>query len=294
MRGACAVAAMLASFATRVQTQSLTVRDGAGQLVTLRAPAMRIASVVPSATDLLVALGARDQLVARTRYDTARAVRGAVDVGGGLDPDLERLLSARPALLVAWRSQASVPWLARVRERGVAIYLVDTRDTATFLASVEALGTLAGRRAEATRARDAYRAALAPFVARQRAAGATRTGLYIVGTDGVFIAGPPSFVAQGLALAGLRSPLAGITQDFPAISLEQVIASDPDVLVLPWRRGAPRLAELRSMAGWRGLRAVREGRVLEVDGDAWSRPGLHFPQLVRSLASAVDSLSRPR
>lgn len=281
-----------ALFATGLAAQGVTVRDGAGRPVRLAAPAQRIASVVPSATDLLVALGARGQLVARTRYDTARVVRAVTDVGGGLDPDLERLVAARPQLVIAWVSQANASWLARIEERGIATYLVDTRDTTTFLHALEGLGALSGRGEAARRARDGFRTALA--MARRPVAGTPLTGIYIVGVDGVYVAGATSFIAQGLAIAGLASPLTDVRGDFPVISLESLLRRDPDVLVLPRPRSGTQLATLRAKPGWRDLRAVREGRIIEVPGEPWVRPGLHFPSLVQALRTRVDSVRSSR
>ena len=291
--------ALLAPLACAAHTralaaQAVAARDGEGRTVVLPAPARRIASVVPSVTDLLVALGARAQVVARTRYDTSAALRGAIDVGGGLDPDLERLFAARPDLVVAWRSQRVAPWLATVQRRGIPVFLVDTRDTTTFLATLDGLGTLAGRAREATRARAVFRREVAA-VATRPATGAPLTGLYVVGADGVWIAGASSFVAQGLAIAGLRTPVPDVTGDFPAVSLEVLVTRDPDVLVIGRRRvPGEALATLRAKPGWSALRAVRLGRVLEVDGEAWVRPGVHFPGLVAGLRSRVDSLRAVR
>jgi iron complex transport system substrate-binding protein len=284
--------ALASVLATALAAQRITVRDGAGRPVTLEAPARRIASVVPSATDLLVQLGARGQLVARTRYDTAQALRAVTDVGGGLDPDLERLVAARPQLVIGMVSQANATWLARIAERGVATYLVDTRDTATFLRTLDGLGALSGRATEARRERDRFRAALA--AARRPVTGAPLTGVYIVGVEGVYVAGPTSFIAQGLAIAGLATPIAEVRGDFPVISLETLVRRDPDVLVLPRPRTGTQLDALRAKPGWRDLRAVRQGRVLEVPGEPWIRPGLHFPVLVQALRAQVDSVRMGR
>ena len=94
--------------------QQVTVRDGAGTPVTLKAPARRVAALMSSAVDIMIAMGAADRLVARTRYDTSNTVARAANVGGGIDPSVEVLLSSRPDLLIAWKGSASRRrWRAR-------------------------------------------------------------------------------------------------------------------------------------------------------------------------------------
>ena len=74
-----AVSFLALSCALSLHAQAITVRDGAGQNVTLPAPARRIASLMSSAVDIVVALGGAERIAARTRYDTASAVSGAVN-----------------------------------------------------------------------------------------------------------------------------------------------------------------------------------------------------------------------
>lgn len=287
LRAVVALTGLMA--ATLLPAQApIRVRDGSGAVITLAAPARRIASTVSSGVDFLIVLGVADRVVARTRYDTATAVRGAVELGGGLDPSIEALLAARPDLLLAWRGQATAPFVARARSVGVPVFLVETNDTTAMYATMDALGQLTGTTARAQAAMRSLRTQLAAV----HAATAARrtTGVYVVSRTPLIIAGAGSFIADLLGVAGLRSPFGEVKGAFPQLSLEALLARQPEVLVLPSRPdGGSRLAELRATRGWRELRAVQQGRVLEVDGEWWGRPGVHVGALVQQLA---DSLRR--
>ena len=282
--------ALLASSA--LSAQRVTVRDGAGLTVTLKAPARRVASLMSSTIDIMVALGAADRVAARTRYDTATAVAKAIDVGGGIDPSIEALLSARPDLFIAWNGQRNAPVVNRMRAVGVPVYLVETKDTAAMFATIRDLGTLLGLAPRATAAASALRSELRSV--GQRAASAPRpTAVYVISRAPVIISAAKSYMAELISVAGADNPFSDVPGEFPTLSLEAFLARDPDVIITGRRDdGTRQLDRLRDTPGWRDLRAVRNGAVVEVDGEQWGRPTLRTGALVRDLAARLRELPR--
>ena len=266
--------------------QTITVRDGTGQIVTIAAPARRVASLVSSSIDILVALGAADRVAARTRYDTATAVAKAINVGGGVDPSIEMLLSARPDLFIAWNGQRNAAVVNRMRAVGVPVYLVETKDSTALFATVRDLGTLLGLAPRATAAANALRVELRavqqPVPKRRRP-----TAVYVISQSPVIIAAARSYMAELISVAGADNPFADVQGEFPTLSLEAFLARDPDVIIAGRRAGMSQLARLRDTPGWRDLRAVKNGAVIEVDGTAWGRPTLYVGALVRDLATSL-------
>jgi iron complex transport system substrate-binding protein len=276
---------------TTLEAQVITVRDGAGLQVTVKAPAMRVASLMSSTVDIIVALGAADRITARTRYDTASVVARAVNVGGGLDPSIETLLASRPDLFIVWKGQATSAVVNRMRAVGVPVYLVETRDTTALFATVRDMGALLGLAPRATAAANTLRAELR---AVQRAtAGLPRpSAVFLISRSPVIIAASKSFMAELVGVAGATNPFSDLPGDFPTLSLESFLARDPDVLIVGRRDdGGAQLARLRDTPGWRDLRAVKRGAVIEVDGEQWGRPTLHVGALVRELSAALQRLA---
>lgn len=278
--------------------QAATVRDGAGLTVTVKAPATRVASLMGSAIDIIVALGAADRVAARTRYDTASAVAKAINVGGGVDPSIETLLSARPDLFVAWNGQRNAPVVNRMRAAGVPVYLVETKDTTGLFATVRDLGALLGMAPRAAAASAALRAELRA-VQQVRPKGPRPKAVYVISQSPVIISASKSYMAELIGVAGADNPFADVQGEFPTLSLEAFLARDPDVIITGRREGGVSpLARMRETPGWRDLRAVKNGAVIEVDGMAWGRPNLHVGGLVRDLATALQriptSAIRPR
>jgi iron complex transport system substrate-binding protein len=100
-------------------------------------------------------------------------------------------------------------------------------------------------------------------------------------------AGPDTFVAQILDIAGGRLPFPELAERWPEVSLEAVVERQPDVLVVPVSPGADPLALLAGRPGWRDLQAVRRGRVKAVDADLFSRPGPRLAEAARQLQGAL-------
>lgn len=266
--------------------QTITVRDGTGQIVTIAAPARRVATLVSSSIDILVALGAADRVAARTRYDTATAVAKAINVGGGVDPSIEMLLSARPDLFIAWNGQRNAAVVNRMRAVGVPVYLVETKDSTALFATVRDLGTLLGLAPRATAAANALRVELRA-VQQQVPKRRRPTAVYVISQSPVIIAAARSYMAELISVAGADNPFADVQGEFPTLSLEAFLARDPDVIIAGRREGVSQLARLRDTPGWRDLRAVKNGAVIEVDGTAWGRPTLYVGALVRDLAASL-------
>jgi iron complex transport system substrate-binding protein len=268
------------------QRDSVTATDAAGRRVALAGPARRVVSLVPSATDIALALDARAQLAGRTRYDEGAEVAALPSVGGGLDPSIETLVALRPDLVVVWESGAGGTRGA-IDAAGLRTFSVAIEDTTDVLAAIGQLGHLLGRDAAARALADSVRAQL--DAVRRSVAGLPRPSvLYVAGTSPPMTAGPDTFAGQLLTLAGGRSVFDDVTQLWPTVAIEEVVRRQPDVVILPVAT-TPTVtaASLRGLPGWRELRAVREGRIVTVPVELLGRPGPDMGRAARVLRDAL-------
>ena len=265
--------------------------DDAGREVRLSQPARRIVSLLPATTETLVALGAGDRLVARTDYDNAPELQHLPSVGGGLDPSLEALLAHRPDLVIAWEAAGGTPLRHRLETLGIPVFGVRTQDTTDVLANVRRLGQLTGR----DRAADALAARIRAGLDSVRVSVEGRprpTVFYAVNLDPPMDAGPNTFIAQLIEVAGGRLAFSDAGTDSrrlsPQLSLEEIIRRQPEVVILPVE-GNPEaaLAALRG-PGWRELEAVQCGRVALVDAELLNRPGPRIAEAARALRDAIE------
>lgn len=266
----------------------IVVTDDGGHTVRLARPAARIVSLVPSATDVLLALGAETRLVGRTRYDTDPAVARVPSVGGGLDPSVEAILALRPDLVLSWETDRGAHVRAALEAAGVPVVGMWANDTGDVYTAVERIGRLTGRDSAAAALVAATRATLDSV--RRAAAGDRRAPevLYVVSTSPPMVAGPTLFAGQLVGVAGGRLAFAELAEPSPTVSIEAIVARDPDVVVLPVGEDPVRsLAQLRAMTGWRDLRAVREGRVVTVPALLTNRPGPRMGETARVLREGI-------
>ena len=81
---------------------------------------------------------------------------------------------------------------------------------------------------------------------------------YVVFNDPPMTAGPGTFIAQLIGVAGAESVFPDVRQPWPTVSMEEIVRRDPDVVVVP-RDVAPgaALAELRALLGEQRVKIVR-------------------------------------
>lgn len=278
--------------ASSLADSAVSVVDDAGRTVRLARPARRIVSLLPAGNEALLALGAGDRIVGRTRYDEMPELAGLPSVGGGLDPSLEALAALRPDLVLAWEPPGGSRVRARLEELGIAVLALETRDTAAIFRTIHNLGHLSGRGAAAdslarhVRARlDSVRASVPP--------GPRPRVLYVVSVDPPMLAGTDNFLAELIGVAG-GEPVgvsAGHKGHSPQVSREELLRIRPDVVVLPVGEDPTASVErLRAEPGWREMPAVREGRVVTVPADLMNRPGPEIGESARVLRDAIRSV----
>ncbi len=289
----CGVACSAGAPKTRsVHSMPVTVVDGDGDTVRLATLATRVVSLVPSATDLIGALGQPSPLVGRTRYDTAKAIQTVASVGGTEDPDLERLFALQPDLIIAWQGAKRAPIRRTIASHGIAVYAADTRDSAALYRTVHDLGALLGRDSTAAALASTLRAQIDSVHASVAGLG-TPSVLFVIWGDPPMTVGPHTFIAELIRIAGGRDAFDDATTDWPRVSMEQIVHRAPDVVVLSVGEDSARGAELlRHSPGWRTLPAVRTGHVAEVPADLTIRPGPLFGVAARTFRDAIHPEAR--
>lgn len=269
----------------------------AAAIAAAAAPA-RIISTAPSITEVLYALGLGSRVVGVTEYcrypaDAIRKPR----IGTFLEPDFERILALKPDLVLVIRNPVQVA--ERLRKLGVRAEEVKQDSIADVLASIGQVGGLTGRAAEARALRASIEAQIAAVKKRAAGRGKKRV-LFLVGRSpgtlqGLVGAGGGTFVDELMELAGGVNVLKGSPIQYPKVSLEQVMAADPDVILdmgdFAHGEGKPLEPESRVLALWAKyplLRAVRLKQVRQVGDDVFIRPGPRLGEAARAMSGMIE------
>lgn len=303
-RGAIAVYGSLAVFALtgceagrRASVATGAVVDDRGRLHDVTAPRTRIVSLIPAVTETLVAIGAADRLVARTRYDDAPEVAALPSVGGGIDPSLEFLAALAPELVVLWASGGSGARLEdRLDEVGVEWYGAALETVEDFRRHAGNLGRLVGL-AERADSMIAHMDEQLEGAAGSWAGGDPVKVVYVVQADPPMTVGPGTFLDSVLAAAGAVNAFGDLRGNWPLVSMEEVVRRDPDYVVVPVPGyGTPAAApdyrdpaaeRLAARPGWSAVPAVSAGRVISVDASLFGRPGPRMGEAALYLATRL-------
>ncbi len=268
--------------------------DATGTTVELAAPARRVVSLAPHATELLFAAGAGAGVVgvlapADWPPDAAKLPK----VGDASAVNLEAVLALKPDLIVAWPYLAAAQ-VQHLRSMGVPVYVSNPRTPLAIAEEIERLGTLTGQRETAVRAAATFRAKLAE--ARDRAAGtATIRVFYEIWDHPLYTVGGGHLISAAIEMCGGENVFATLPSPAPQVSVESVLAAAPEAIVAG-ADDALRPAWLDAWRVWRELPAVARDNLFVVDANLLHRSGPRFAegvdQICRVLAVARAKLPR--
>lgn len=268
----------------------IVLTDDAGVSAQLAHPAQRIISLIPSVTDGILALDAGSRLVGRSTTDRVPPGLDSLPiVGDGLTPSAEQVVAQRPELVILWAGDKRNDLRRQLEAAGIATLGLAVEDTADAIRSLTLLGRALGLEARADSVILAVRSTM-DSVARATANAPRPRVFYVVGAEPPLTVGPGTFIDQLLSMAGASNIFRDASTRWPSVSMEQVLARDPDVIILP-SDAAPGVADrLRALPGWRDLRALTTGCVLLVNADLANRPGPRMGEAAAAFARGLDSL----
>lgn len=256
------------------------LRDDWGVILPTGAPAARIVSLNPTTTEILFAIGAGDRVVGRSRWDRwPDSAQAVPEVGDAIRPSVERILAARPDLVLLYASGDNRDAAAALESAGLTVAALRVDRIDDFTRAVRLLGELTGRSAEAHAAADSLGRRL-EAVRAARPDSAPRPTVFVHVWDTPLMAiGGGSFQSELVAIAGGRNVYGDVAAPSVQVSFEDVLLRDPDIVL-----AAPVTARrLRADPRWQALRAVREGRVVAYDTTLLGRPSLHLGEAAESL-----------
>lgn len=206
----------------------MSFRDQVGRAVSLKPPARRIVSLVPSQTELLFDLGVGDRVVGVTRYcvEPARARERAETVGGTKRVHLDRVRALEPDLVLANREE-NTPEIVETLEAEAPVWVSDVRTLGDALAMIRSVGELVGRESEAREL-----AERAGSVVRETESDRHWRVAYPVWTDPWHVAAGDTFIDHMLARAGLLNVFGDLSR-YPHVDGELLSERRTEVLLLP-------------------------------------------------------------
>lgn len=257
----------------------------------------RIVSLVPNVTEVLFSIGAGDQVVGTSDFcNYPEEARQRMRVGGLLNPNIERIVSLRPTVVVLLNSQGDVG--AKVSRLKVPTLEVRSDSLDDVLGSIAAVGKLTGHTRQAADLTSSIEGHLR--VLRDSYAGQARVRtLIIVGRQpaslqNMFAAGPETYLHPLLEAAGGENAVPATKGAYCAITKEQIVQANPDVIIdtsLGEAGANPAVVDehKRAWAELGAVSAVRNGRVYYFSDPHLTIPGPRLGQTADEIARLLHS-----
>jgi iron complex transport system substrate-binding protein len=281
----CLAPALVFCLCSGLSRAEISCTDGTGREVRLAAPAKRVIPLYGAFSEMLAAMNMGHALIARTEADDALPPLASLpSVGTHMRPNPEIIAALRPDLVLAAQGRKEALQQAeQLRRLGLQVACFSLNSFEELFAALRTVGLLTGAQREAADLEASLRARLAAVA--ERVKNKTRPRVFFeVRYPNLLGAGRESIVSEIIARAG---GINVVETDARLVRLneEELLRLEPDVYVA--QRGPMNSAfiPLARRAHFAALKAVRGGRVLEVEERLFSRPGPDAIRAVEQLAS---------
>jgi iron complex transport system substrate-binding protein len=284
MKRLIAVLALILPMA--IPRAEIVLHDDRGRELALDAPAQRIVSLAPHLTELLFAAGAGSKLVGTVAYsDYPDQARDIPVVGNSASLDMERIVALKPDVVVAWLSGNPSGEIAKLEQLGLRVLVTEPRSLERIAEQITLFGRLAGTERAAAAAAAQFRRDFAAL--RREYQGRRKVSVfYQVWHEPLMTVNGKHVINEVIDLCGGKNIFAGLRTLAPSVSLEAVLAADPEAIVTGSEQ--PAMMALEDWRAWKNLRAVRNGDLITIPPDDISRPTPRILIGARRLCAQLD------
>jgi iron complex transport system substrate-binding protein len=214
---------------------SLSVHDDRGKTLQLAKPAARIISIAPHLTEIAFAAGVGSQLIAVSEYsDYPPEALRLPRVGDGARVDIERILTLKPDLVLAWKSGNQAGDIARLERLGIVVWVSEASRLADILRLLRDTARLAGNAVAGERVAGDFERELRRLRDRRIGHSDPQEPLrvfYEIWHQPLLTVSGAHMISDAIALCGGDNVFAGLPVLTPAVSLESVLTARPQLVL---------------------------------------------------------------
>ena len=270
----------------------ISVTDQKGRVIELSEPAKRVVALTASDCEIIYALGAEETLVGRGEYCTYPAeVTEVTMVASGSETNLEQIIALAPQVVLMNEMDQTEEQVNALEKAGIKVVVNDANNIEETYDSIEIIGSIVGKDAEAKAMVDSMKSAFAGMEAHKDIFAGKTVYFEVSPLEyGLWTAGPGSFMDEIATMMGLTN-IFGDVDPWAQVSEEQVLQRNPDYIVsvaMYFGEGMTPVEEILSRPGWSNVTAIKNNDILNLQNDELSRPG---PRLVDGAQLLFDMIS---
>ncbi|KOS60841.1 ABC transporter substrate-binding protein [Lysinibacillus agricola] len=267
----------------------MTITDATGKDITLEAPPEKIVSLIPSNTEILFGLGLNDEIIGVTDNDDYPAEATEKEKVGGMEYNIEQIIALTPDIVFAHASSMtfSEGAIEQLEAAGVKVFVVanakDFNDTYT---SIEQLGRATGKLEEAQKIVANMKAKVEEVQTKLEGVKPKKVFVETSDEPEIYTAGKGTFMNEMLNMIHAEN-VAADADNWYKIDAEQIIAKNPDVIVVTYNYVPDILTKIPQRAGFETITAVKNKDIVQVDENTTSRQGPRLADGLEELAKAI-------
>lgn len=247
----------------------------------------RIISLSPSATEILFAIGAQNQIAARSDFcDFPENAKNIPSVGGfdGKTLSIEKILSFSPDFVYLTNGMHNylIPFL---QKHNIAYYISVADSVQTVLQEIAEIGKITDHQLQAQKLCNQIKQDLQK-IAEQNKSKPKVTVYWEVWTPPYMSAGKNSFINEIITYAGGINIFSDIEQPYPVVSEEAILMRNPQIIIIPNSTVGGTTA-VTSRKNWQNISAVKNNKIYSVDTNIISRPGPRISQAIELISNCI-------
>lgn len=263
-----------------------TLIDFQNRSVTVPVRPERVVSIGPSITAFLFALGAGPRVVGVDDFSDEPAEAATREHVGGIKVNFEKVVALKPDLVLSVKFSDGT--IEKLQSASLNVLVVDPQTVSDVAKTATLLGKAVGADGEAMGRSIQQRV---DAVKAKAATATTRPRVYheIDASDPakIFTVGPGSYINDLIEIAGGTNVAARAPSAYPQLSAEEILRSDPEIIVLAADAYASKPADVVSRQGWSIIAAVKNNRIFTIDPNLINRPGPRVGEAAETYAKLV-------
>ncbi|HZG73759.1 MAG TPA: ABC transporter substrate-binding protein [Chondromyces sp.] len=271
----------------------VTIKDATGKDVTIEEQPDRIVSLIPSNTEIAFELGLENEIVGVTDFDNYPKEATEKEKIGGLDFNVEKVVSLEPDLVLAHGSNvnSSKEGFEQLEAAGIDVLVInEAQNFEEVYDSIEMIGEATGKTAEAGEVVEEMKSDLEEI--EKKAEGITeeeqkRVFIEVSPAPEIYTTGKNTFMQEMLDIIHAEN-VAADQEGWIQMTEEAIIQKDPEVILVTHGFYTEQPVEqIMGRKGWEDITAVKEKQVHDVNADLVNRSGPRLVEGVEELAKAI-------
>lgn len=257
--------------------------DDLGNRFQFENPPQRIITLAPNLTEFIYDLGLEKYLVGNTTYcDYPEEAKAKEKVGDMLTFNFEKIISLKPDLIFITVEGNTKETYDKFNELGLKVFVSNPRNFQGIKKTYLDIAKIFGIKEKADLRIEEWNATISEV--REVTDTLNKPTMYCaVELKPFIVAGKNTFINEIIEICGGKNLAAYLTQNYPVLSREEILRSNPDYLLFTAHLNEKIENIVSTYPEWKSLKAVKNGKVLLIDRNLFGRPGPRFVEAVETL-----------